>query len=156
MIAVYAQSRERQGIDAAIDGLAVVADDAPFIGIRQKSMGANLKREAAREGGVVVHQGAGIVRIQLDQDTTDDESRVIVVITSRSLRDSSAGLVPMIEETAKAIGRRLEPSDLEEALALAAHAVENTRRGRIRTVVLSVGILFLALGAAAALRRASR
>lgn len=156
MIVVYVQARERQGIDAAIDGVAVDADDARFVSVRHASMQVNLKRAAGLARGVVIHRGGGIVRLQIDESSTEDVSRVIVVLPSRSPWGDREGLQRAILETADAIDAHLEPSDLDSALALAARVVERAEKRKLATVLLSLGLVTLGVGAVVTFRRMSR
>lgn len=155
MIAVYAQATERQGIDAAIDGSVIDANEAAFVDVRRMSRALNLKPEAGRAGGVGVHLGLGIVRLQIDASTLEDRSRVIVVLPSPLVNGGGHRLVESVVQTAEAIDRYLEPSDVEAALSLATHLIQVEKSQRLIAMGASLCLLAVGLAVVLSVRRRS-
>lgn len=144
MIVVYAQAAEQQGVDAAIDGSAVDVGNPLFNAVREKSKTLNMKPAAGKANRILVHLGLGLVRLQIDASDTEDLSRVVVVIPAQALEGDRDQLSGAIRQTAGAIDRHIEPSDLEAGLIIAARAAQASANQRM--LAIGASFAFAALG----------
>lgn len=154
MIAAYAQARDRSGIEAAINGSIVDSAQAAFAEFRHKSMNLNLRRSVGRVGGVLVHCGYGMVRLQIDLSEKDERSRLVIAAPIEELRAERSSIVQSVLDSARAIDRDVEAVDVEAGLALATDFVASRHAKRLAATVVSVSLMFIGLALVIEGRRA--
>ena len=142
MIATYAQASDRQGLEAAIDGVAIESIHAGFTAIRAKGQ-AVATATPVKVGGIDLRYARGIARLVFD-DTDDDRdgSPITAVVemdrTNFDLDTAAATLVAGVHT----IRRDVELEAVRAALQIAAGIHESfvTRR----RMVIAGGIIVVA------------
>lgn len=114
MIIAYAQSTEKQGVDAASGGRMIPPEDAGFVALREKATGLNFSTTAHRVGDVEVRFGAKIVRLDVVQnaDGTANESPVVVVADIADLAGGIDRAARVAVDSVAAIGRIVGPASI--------------------------------------------
>lgn len=87
MIIAYAQSADKQGVDAASDGRTVSPEDASFVALRKKATDLNFSTSPHRVGNAEVRYGNKIVRLEIVDNAAGsiDTSPVVLVASIADL-----------------------------------------------------------------------
>lgn len=137
MIAVYAQATDRQGVDVALDGLRVESDDQRFADLWEKSSALYLRRSPIDLGGVSIHCGLGVARLQFEPSDADlDDSPIVIVGSARIIREGGESVAVAAMNSVSAIGREVDVKDLTIALRVAARTLRTIRARQVITIGL--------------------
>lgn len=147
MIAVYAQAEAHEGLVAAMNGRAVMADDLVFNALRRKSIALNIKRKPIQAGAVKMNFGDGVARLEFVSTAPDDDSPVVVVVEVESIGRDIHAVAEAVLSTASAIDRRLDRSQLEQALEVASHVIHAQAAQKFVVIGLAVGAALIAVSA---------
>lgn len=123
MIVAYAQASDRQGVDAALDGVVVRVDEPRFAEMRKKAVALNLGKPSVRIRDVEVRYGHGIVRLELSgTDDPDSELSPIVVVAHVDLVRGHSETARRAVESVAALARACDVAALDAGFALGARA----------------------------------
>lgn len=153
MIAVYVQSEVRQGIDVAVDGAVVDAQESRFVDLRSRSITLNLRRKPIRVDSVLVRVGRGIARLEFEPGAARDSSPIVVVVTSRELAGERQDVVESVVRTARALDCNLNPAQVEAGLRVAARLARDHEVTRI--IFVGAGAALIGMCASTLLRSAA-
>ncbi|MDF2916027.1 MAG: hypothetical protein K0S70_244 [Microbacterium sp.] len=144
MVIAYAQSDDRQGLNAAIDGETVDSNDASFAVVRAQAITLNLTRRSVAVGAVEVRHGGGVVRLEItgDDDPDGTRSQIAVVAAIEELATSPADTVRRALESVRAIGRVASPEKLRTGFASGLDA-DRSRRRTLNLVAAGVSTLIV-------------
>lgn len=148
MIATYAQASDRQGLESAIDGVAIESSHAGFTALRAKGHTvANAK--PIQVGGINVRYSRGVARLVFDDTDDDQDGSPITAVVEMDRTDSDPEVtVATLIAGVHAIRREVEPEDVRAALQIAAGIHESfvTRRRMIIAggIVVVAGVVIVA------------
>ncbi|GAA1941547.1 hypothetical protein GCM10009775_36670 [Microbacterium aoyamense] len=148
MIAVYAQSSQRQGLDASINGSAVTIENPEFASLRDKSAAVRLRAKRVRSGDVEVQFGQGLLRLEFAGAELDGSIRspIVAVVDERELMSPIAAVAQLVVEGVEAVDRRCDVSALNAALAVGrelARARKKTQATWWISVAAIIGVLLV-------------
>lgn len=149
MIAVYAQAPDRQGLDSAVDGVAVEDVNPEFIELRERGR-AVADANPVQVGEVEVRYSRGLVRFVFDDtDQDQDGSPITVVIDMNSAHGDLNRAVATAAAGVHAIRRKADSDALRAAFKVAAEIhVSYLSRRRIviaGCIVVVAGIVIAAV-----------
>lgn len=137
-VAAYAQSSDRQGVDAALDGVIVDSESEPFAALRRRAIALNLEARFTRIDDVEVRYGKGIVRLQLDGDDLDGQagSPIVVVISESEIDQDRDFMIRLASESVAVIGRQASRESLDQGLSEAARLRDAHRQRQLIGIAL--------------------
>lgn len=147
MIVAYAQAADRQGLDAAVDGEAVRADEPRFAGIREKAVALNLAKSPVHVGDAEVRFGNGIVRVELagTDDPQGNLSPIVVVADAVDLSRGHPETMARAVASVDALGRACDLTALEAGFAAGERAYRSSRAKRRIAIAAAVTLLTVAV-----------
>jgi len=89
----YAQSADKQGVDAASDGRTVSPEEASFVALREKATNLNFSTTPHRVGNVEVRYGNQIVRLEI-ADISEGSLNVSPIVLVASIAELLRGIDP--------------------------------------------------------------
>ena len=140
-VAAYAQSSDRQGVDAALDGVVVDSESEPFAALRKRAIALNLEVRPTRVDDVEVRYGKGIVRLQFDGDDLEGHaaSPIVVVILESAIDQDRDLTIRSASESVVAIGRQASRESLNQGLSEAVRIRDAHRQRQLIGIALIVG-----------------
>lgn len=148
MIATYAQAADRQGLESAIDGVAVESSHTGFTDLRAKAqVVANAK--PVRVGAIDVRYSRGIARLVFDDADDDQDGSPItaVVEMNRANSDLDAAAATIVSGV-HAIRRDVDFEPVRAALQITSGIHESfvTRRRMVIAggIVVVAGVVIVA------------
>jgi hypothetical protein len=147
VIVAYAQASDRQGLDAAVDGESVDANEPRFAKIREKAVALNLGKPPVHVGAVEVRHGKGVVRLELSgTDDSDGKLSPIVVVAdavdlARGPRETATRAVASVS----ALGRACDVAALEAGFGAGDRAIRSSRAKRRIAIVAAAGVITVAV-----------
>lgn len=134
-VIAYAQVVDgRQGIDAALDGVATTADERTFAQLRERATELNFSGRELPVPGAKARFGHGLIRVEFSDGTTDaggNPAPVVVVASTDDLRANLPAAVGRAVASVDAVGRRADPALIEHAFTQGARADAPFRRTRV-------------------------
>ena len=148
MIIAYAQAADRQGIDAAANGLAVAPDEPIFAALRERAITLNFTTTPHQVGEVEVRYGRGLVRLEL-KGTDGGQFRsspIVVVVDAADLGDGGVTAARLAIETVSAIGRQCDVGIIEAGFVLGErqHRSIRTKRRVVSAVSMALIVVTIA------------
>lgn len=147
-VIAYAQVVDgRQGVDAALDGVATTPDEPVFVQFRERATELNFSGREVRVPGAKVRFGHGLIRVEFSDGQTDsggNPAPVVVVASTDDLRANLPAAVRRAVSSVEVIGRHPEAALIENAFAQGAQASASFRRTRV-IAIAAVTIAALAL-----------
>ena len=145
MIAVYAQAPDRQGLDSAVDGVAVEDVNLEFIELRERGRSV-ADAIPVQVGEIEVRYSRGLARLIFDDtDQDQDGSPIAVVIDMNSAHGDLNRTVATAAAGVRAIRRKVDSDSLRAAFKVAAeiHASYLSRRRIVIAgcIVVAAGIV---------------
>lgn len=119
MIVAYAQARGRQGLEAAVDGLAVEDVSPEFIEFRERGR-AVAGSKHVYVGNIEVRYSRGLTRLVFDDTALNqDGSPITVVIDVNAAQNDFDETVSTAAKTVSAIHRSADKESLRAAIKIA-------------------------------------
>lgn len=133
-VIAYAQPVDgRQGIDAALDGVATTPDQRAFAHLRERATELNFSGRESVVQGAKVRFGNGLIRVEFSDGRADaggNPAPVIVVASLEDLRADLPAAVSRAVHSVEAIGRSADAGFMEDAFAQGTRADASFRRTR--------------------------
>lgn len=156
MIVAYAQAAARQGIDAALNGVLVAANEPTFALLREKAVTLNLEGTPDTSGLAEVSCGRGVVRLELlgAEDGAANLSPIVVVAEVADLLQHRAEALQLALQSVARIGREVDAAAVANGFEAGERLYHSARtRRRVAAVValalIAATIVWIARGCAA-------
>lgn len=130
MIVVYAQAADRQGLDSALNGMAVEDVNPEFIELRERGRSVALANPV-QVGEVELRYSRGLARLVFDDAEQDqDGSPITVVIDMNAAQSDPKQAVTAAVDGVRAIRRKADSEVIRAAFKVATeiHASALTRQ----------------------------
>lgn len=148
MIAIYAQASGRQGLESAVDGIAVEDNNPTFLRLRERGRTA-ASANPIQIDGFDLRYSHGIARIVFDDANGDqDGSPITVVLDMDGVKGSLPAAVTAAVDGVNAIGREVDSTAIRNVIEVATdvHTSYLTRRKVVITggIVVVAGVVIVA------------
>lgn len=138
----YSQSAERQGVDAALNEVAISQSDPRFAEARAISTKVNLAAKSRMIGRVQVKIASGHVRLELPGNEADSAklSPICIFVPIAEIRSIEKSVVAAVQ-TVAATGRSVNPVEVRAGFKAAVLTAENIRRRKLVTFAVAAAAL---------------